>query len=149
MDYKVEDHIYAFRVTRKGCHTYDVLSPEGESAMGYMFTELSPSIRGTVMGKLIDSHIAAFKSDELESSAENLKRSMEQVDDADEMEVCRRKNNFGVRSEQTWRSYRERSLCWRKLYAVYAFVMKHSHCLVVGVVRSTIDARLLCGLNVV
>jgi hypothetical protein len=67
------------------------------------------------MGKAIDSHIAAFKSHEWESSAANLKRSMEKVDDADEMEVCRRKNNFGERSEQTWRSYLERSLSWRKI----------------------------------
>jgi hypothetical protein len=38
-------------------------------------------------------------------SAADLKRSIENVDDADEMEVCRRKRNFGVSSEQTWRSY--------------------------------------------
>jgi hypothetical protein len=83
MDYKFEDHIYAFRVTRKGCQTYDPLSPEEESALVSIFPELSPWIRGTVMGKAIGTHFAPFNRHEWQSSAADLKGSMEQVDDAD------------------------------------------------------------------
>jgi hypothetical protein len=53
MDYKFEDHIYASRVTRKGCQTYDPLSPDEESALVSIFPELSPWIRRIVMGKAI------------------------------------------------------------------------------------------------
>jgi hypothetical protein len=99
MDYKFDDHIYAIRVTGKGCRTYDFLCPEEESALGSMFSELSPSIHGTVMEKAIGEHYAPFNSHRWESCGAGPKRSIEQVGDTDQTEVRRKKKKFGPRSE--------------------------------------------------